>query len=131
MATRDAPAAVLEALVAYFAAAIPSIAVLRGWPETDTALDLAARPVLAVMQAGAVEDNGNQVGSLGRVSSTTMRYRTGLVSIPLQLDLWAGTREGMDAAVLAVEAALSNDLPWRPYLYLTATAYDAQPFALI
>ncbi len=122
--TRDPAAAVCEALAVYLAATLPTYAVLRGWPESDVRLDL-AYPVVSVFNVGALADETIQPTTL---DATTLAL--GLLTIAIQLDVWAAYRETLDAAVQAVSLALQNDLPWRPALYLTATDYGGRTFVV-
>jgi len=122
--TRDPAAAVCEAVAAYLAAALPTHTILRGWPESDRALDL-THPVVSVTDLGPLVDE--------TIHPTTLDASTlglGLLTIGIQLDVWAAYRETLDAAVQAVSGALQNDLPWRPALYLTAADYGGRTFVV-
>ena len=77
MTTRDPGSAVAEAMVVYLsstlaAAALPpaqtGITVIRGWPETDTELDLATKPTLAVFAVPGGSEAVASPHTLGSVS---------------------------------------------------------------
>lgn len=122
--TRDPGAAMMEALVVYLAAALSSYTVIRGWPETDQAIDL-THPVVSVFQAGALTDE-----PCNPAIADAATVVLGQLVIAVQIDVWAAYRETLDAAVLAVSNALHNALPYRPGLYLTATDYSGRTFVV-
>lgn len=122
--------AALEALAVYLAAELPTYTVLRGWPESDVAMNLSA-PVVAITQTGRATETAISADTLGDVAVGEVKVRTGALSVPIQIDVFAGSREGLDAASEALDVALHNDLPYRPHLYLTATDHHAQPFVVL
>lgn len=130
--SREPVAAMLEALADYFAGLswTTTPTVLRGWPETDTALDLATAPTLSVVEVpgGAETPHAIQTedpsGGMAAIAIAT-------VEAVVQLDLWAGYREHLDAVAAEVDTALHNDLPYRPHLYLTAADYHDRDFAVL
>lgn len=131
---KDAGAAISEAIATYLTGALTSITgltVLRGWPETDTQLDLAAGPCLAVVQTGPPDETPLPPVNLDDVADDAILVQTGRLVFPFQIDGWAGYREALDALTAAVDDALANDLPYRPHLYLTATDYHARPFTVL
>jgi len=126
-ATRPLESAAVEALVVYLAGVLTGVTVLRGWPEGDTALDMAT-PTLSVESVPGMEESVCSPAPLGNPSAGVAVYKIGDLTIPIQMDLWAAYRETLDTYRLAVDAALANALPARPHLYLTATDHDARPF---
>jgi hypothetical protein len=134
MSARDPGAAVCESIAAYLETALAGvvgIAVIRGWPETDTDVDLATGPSVSITQIGnPTEETSAPVptGEVGDLDDDTILMRLGLLTIPLQLDGWAGSREALDALCTAVDDALQNDLPYRPHLYLDADDYYGRSF---
>lgn len=130
-ATRDPVAAVLESLATYLGAALgdlsPAPSVLRGWPETDTAVDLAAQPQVSVEGIGAVREEQRPPTPRGEPVDGTITLTVGVLYIPLQIDAWAGYRDALDGLVAALDDALHNDA-LRPHLYLTAADYYGLPF---
>lgn len=133
MSTRSPGAAVLEALAVYLADALTALSptVIRGWPETDQGLDLETGPQIAVTQTGRAEEIAASTSILGDVVAGSVNVRTGYLSVPLQVDVWARSREALDAACTALDDALHNDLPYRPHLYLTADDHHDRPFVVM
>lgn len=131
MSTRGPGAAVLEAMAIYLADILTTATVLRGWPETDVGMDLDAGPVVAITQTGRPEEIASSTSTLGAVVAGSVNVRTGYLVIPIQLDVWARSREALDTIATAVDDALHNDLPYRPHLYLTATDHHERPFVVI
>lgn len=131
--TVDASTGAVNALVTYLATALSgTCTVLKGWPETDIEADIATLPVLSVVEVpGGVEDNPASPALLGSVAAGVVTVTQGPMSIAVQLDLFAPYRATLETVGLAVDAALHNDLPWRPHLYLTATGYDSAPMTII
>lgn len=131
--TADPVAAVLDAMVAYLDTELDGVCtVIRGWPEDDTAADIATLPVLSVEEVpGGVADEPASPSILGGVSSGTVVVAQGLLTITLQMDLFCAYRGTLDEVTALVDAALHNALPYRPHLYLTATGYDGAPFTVI
>lgn len=129
--TRGPGPAALEALAAYLTTAIPSAVVIRGWPETDVGLNLDAGPSIAVVQTGRGEEERVSPSQMDRLPlGGVVRVRTALLTLPFQLDVWARSREALDTACQLVDDALHNDLPYRPFLYLTATDHADRPFCV-
>lgn len=128
---RDPGAAICEAVATYLTTALSSVSgltVLRGWPETDQQMNLAAGPCLAITQTGPPDETPLPPTNIDSVSSGAILVQTGRLVFPLQLDGWATYREVLDELVAAVDDKLANDLPWRPHLHLTATDYHSRVF---
>jgi hypothetical protein len=128
---KDPGAAICESIASYLTTALSSVTglvVLRGWPETDTQLDLSAGPCIAVTQTGPPEETPISPVNLDDVEDDAILVQTARLIVPFQLDAWAGYRAKLDALVAAIDDALANDLPYRPHLYLTATDYHGRPF---
>ena len=139
MTTRDPGAAVAEAMVVYLSSALAAVSlppsqtgitVIRGWPETDTDVNLGTKPTLAVFAVPGGFESVASPHTLGAVASGSVTVGRSMMAITIQMDLFAGYRETLDVARQLVDAALANDLPFRPHLYLTATDYYARPFVV-
>lgn len=133
-AIRSPAAAALEAFATYLDGVLatldtPPSAVLRGWPETDQGMDLDTGPVVSITQTGRAEETPVHPSVLG-TNATSYNVRTALLTVPMQLDVWARSREALDIVTSAVDDALHNDLPYRPYLYLVATDHQNRPFCV-
>lgn len=117
MSTTSTDTAVL-ALVDYLTTELPTVTIRRGWPEADEELDLSAGAVIAVHALSSGEDIASPT-TLGDVSGGEVAVWTGTSSAAVQLDVFAAYRADLDTVRHDLEAALSNALPFRPYLYLT------------
>ena len=139
MTTRDPGAAVAEAVASYLSSALAALSlppaqtgvtVIRGWPETDKDVDLAVKPTLAVYAVPGGAESIASPHTLGDVAAGAVTVGRAMLAITVQMDLFAAYRETMDVARAAVDAALANDLPWRPHLYLAASDYYSRPFVV-
>lgn len=129
-ATRALEPAAVEALAAYLATTLGAgVTVIRGWPEGDADLDLTI-PVLSVQAVPGGSEIVGAPATDGDVVAGVVGIRQSRLTIPVQVDLWAAYREVLDATRLLVDAAMVNDLPWRPHLYLEATDHDDRPFVV-
>ncbi|MEQ1494492.1 MAG: hypothetical protein ABL912_01860 [Novosphingobium sp.] len=118
----------LDAIAAYFASLTGIADAERGWPERETDLDLSAGPVVTAAYAGhtRVEQSPDHIPG-----TSPPQWHAGLLTIDVQLDLWAAYRSQRDAAARIVEAGLQNSMPWRFGLLLTSRAYFGRPLTIL
>lgn len=132
--SRDPGAAICESIATYLTTALSGVTgltVVRGWPETDTQMDLNVGPWVSVVQTGPPDETPLPPVNLDDVVADAILVQTARLVFPLQIDAWAGYREAMDELVAAVDDALANDLPWRPHLYLSADDYHDRVFTVM
>jgi hypothetical protein len=125
----DPLAAALNALVAHLATALPTASVRRGWPESDTALDVDAGPVVSVLAIGSPVVEACSPGQVDETGTDTLTttFRVGYWRARVQVDLWTAYRAQRDELGAAVDAALANRAPRSPDLWLTSTGYHDRP----
>ena len=133
-ATRDPVAAVLESLAIHLGTALgslsPAPSVIRGWPETDTAVDLETQPQVSVVGIGNPREEARPPTVRDNPTDGVITLTVGVLYIPIQIDGWTGYREALDALTAAVDDALHND-DYRPHLYLTADDYYGLDYVVI
>lgn len=120
----------LDAVAAYLNTALAgTLTAIRGWPEANTKLD--TLPLVAVTAGRPVYDLGpprlvEQSGS----GSLTCTYKVGLVTFPVQLDLWAPHRHTRDVVGAALAAKLHNRMPHVSGLWVTQNDYYSRPIEI-
>jgi hypothetical protein len=128
----DAIDAMTDALVTYFASALPGTwAVRNGWPGAPVELDLDTGPCLAVT-VREVERVVHEPELVGQTATDDVTisglWRFAHVTYETRLDLFARSKAARAAATVLLAAELHNDFPVRTGLYLTATDYESRPF---
>lgn len=122
--------AALDAAVAYFASAVPTLAdVVKGFPEHNDAIDLGAGAVLSVAQIGTPEAAYCSPGIVDTIDGQplTHQYRVAWFTMFFQLDLWAPYKAQREIEGVLVDAALNNNLPYTSGLRLLSTGYYGRP----
>lgn len=130
----DPVASAIQAIVTHLTSALSGVAnVRRGWPEANTALDLSTLPTVTVTRAGRARVeliSPHRVDATGGATLTTT-YKVGMLTIPVQVDLWAaGYRARADDATATLLAACHNQIPNTTGLWLTTADYYSRPIAV-
>lgn len=125
--------AALDAIAAHFGALSGIASAQRGWPEHQADLDLTAGPIVTLTTIGTEEDHcpPTSVDSSLASPNTTETYRTGYLTIDVQLDLWCAYRAQRDETAPIVESGAHNDIPWRHGLFLASTDYYSRPITAV
>ena len=121
--------AAVEALVAYFTSAVPSLSgVLSSYPEHAVRLDLAAGPVLSLSSVEGPREphppeelpdltTGAGTGTL------TVYYKVATQTITIQADLWCAYKEIRNEVGQLVEEAMDNSAPFGTGIRVTMPRY--------
>lgn len=131
--TISATEAAVNAIVARLTTALGAnvSAVIAGWPENPTDLDLSdgRAPVISVTAGGEVRTDvaRRSLGSVTAGSVTTHTYRDALLEFVAQVDVWCAYRVQLHDVVPLVEAALTRAPPRPPGYRLTSTDYYSRP----
>lgn len=120
----DPVTSALHALADYFREVDGIAAAEVGWPERPDDLDLSAGAVATFTFA---DETRRPIPPDSIADTSPQLYRTGELSIDVQLDLWAAYRAQREDGARAVEAALNNALPWRHGLLLLSRGYYSRP----
>ena len=125
--------AAADAVAAHFAAAIPALKAIRGWPERGDDLDLdgadgTGAPYRAALSV-SVSPNYTTVRQIPTRAKATpngdkidVLYRLALLTGNMQIDLWCPFRSVRDEFSDLVNSA-SAQLPHRSYLRLASTGF--------
>lgn len=125
--------AVADAVAAHFAAAVPDLKAIRGWPERGDDLDLdgadgTGAPYRAALSVSVSPryTTARQIPTRAKAtpngSKVDVLYRLALLTGNLQLDLWAPYRATRDEFSDLINSA-SAQLPQRSYLRLASTGF--------
>lgn len=133
MATDPAQGAI-DAVVAYLdAALVPGTlgAVLDGWPEHGTDLDVSGLPVVSVTDTDTrrTDVSARIIDSSTVDDVTTYTYRVAELEVELQIDVWSAYKDQATAIIDALTNALTGTPPKPPVLHLTSTGYYNRPLA--
>lgn len=116
----------VEALTEYLRS-VPGVArTIRGFPEREEDLDLAAGPNLSVF---APFEGRREICSPGLISSggPPFLWRYGHLRMTVQVDIWCGYRHVRDVMSRVVLAALNNQMPFRQGLTIKSRHYYDRP----
>ena len=130
MPSIDPLVALQTALLTHLASTVSltghTIRTRRGWPEHNTDLSLGNGPLLVTVvgEDTQVPINPRPVGTAADGETI---YKVAELSVPLQLRCLAAYRAVLDDLLFQVNAALSNQLPSSPDLWLTSTDHHNRP----
>jgi hypothetical protein len=121
----------LDAIAAYLNTALTgTLTAMRGWPEANVKVD-ASPPVVAITAGDPVWELCSPVLVDQTGSGTlTCTYKVGLMTVPVQLDLWSQHRYKRDVVGAALTAKLHNRLPRTSGLWLTQADYYGRPISI-
>lgn len=125
-----------DSMVAHLAATVEvtydgvtgPLRVVRGWGEDNQDYDLTSGPVASVTPISTRSDYHTPY-TIDRAA--TVNWKVADLDITLQMDLWAPNRYTRDEVAELMTRALSNDVPYRPELYLTHADYYGRPICVI
>lgn len=118
----------LEAIARYLRTLSGIAKAERGWPEWPESLNLSLGPHISITYAAHV---GQKVAPNYVDDTDPAQWKTGVLTIDAQMDLWAKTRYQRDRAARIIEDGFDNDLPFRSGLHLTSRNYYDRPLTVL